>query len=101
MYGSLSELPDRPDKTWILETDRNGICMLQKKYLSASKKSDETVIDENGNIELAAGTITIKETKPPVGYILEKSVIRNGDTGERKTGARGGKWLANITKGRV
>lgn len=97
MYGSLSELPDRPDKTWILETDRNGICMLQKKYLSASKKSDETVIDENGNIELAAGTITIKETKPPVGYILEKSVIRNGDTGERITDAGEGICLTNIT----
>ena len=97
MYGSLSELPDKPDKQWILETDRNGICMLQEKYLSASKKSDETAIDENGDIELAAGTITIQETKPPVGYTLEKSVIRDGDTGEKITDAGEGICLTNIT----
>ncbi len=69
-YKEEKDLPDKADKTWILNTDDSGYCCLDNKYLSRSEKSDDLLFDRDGKIIIPVGTVTIQETKPPQGYTL-------------------------------
>lgn len=70
-FYTKNNLPSTPTRTWdISNKERDG------KYragLSNTYKvsGDEFYYDENNQPILPLGTITIKETKAPVGYLLE------------------------------
>ena len=95
-YDSAEQLPEKADKKWILETDRNGICMLQEKYLAQGRESDSLDTDDDGNVLLQTGTVTVQETTPPEGYTLDDSVIRNGDTGEKLSDVKDGMCITQL-----
>ena len=57
-------------RTWVLKTNDNGFCRLENTY----KVSGDSYYDSLNRIILPLGTITIQETKEPVGYILNNEV---------------------------
>lgn len=68
-------LPQKPTRVWNVRTDENGLIDLEnateatKKYL-IKEGSDEFFVDPNGKVAFPLGTITIKETKAPQGYLI-------------------------------
>ena len=66
-------------RTWVLKTDETGYTRLVEKYLVSG---DEFYKDSNGFVTLPLGTITIQETKPPEGYLLNNGVFIRQITSE-------------------
>lgn len=68
-------LPEKPTRVWNVRTDENGMINLEnateatEKYL-IKEGSDEFFVDPNGKVAFPLGTITIKETKAPQGYLI-------------------------------
>ena len=62
----------KPIRTWILKTDEDGFTALDKDYLLSG---DEFYYMSNGDVALPLGTITIQETKAPVGYLLNDEIF--------------------------
>ena len=68
-------LPEKPTRVWNVRTDENGLINLEnateatEKYL-IKEGSDEFFVDPNGKVAFPLGTITIKETKAPQGYLI-------------------------------
>lgn len=68
-------LPQKPTRVWNVRTDENGLINLEnateatEKYL-IKEGSDEFFVDPNGKVAFPLGTITIKETKAPQGYLI-------------------------------
>lgn len=58
--------------TWVFKTDENGRIRLTPDYLIEG--SDELVSDANGVYVLPLGTITLRETKAPEGYLINDTV---------------------------
>lgn len=61
-----------PTKTWTFRTDEDGYVYLDPEYLIAG---DELIVDNEGRSVLPLGTITIKETKAPEGYLLGEQTM--------------------------
>ena len=61
---------NKPMRTWVLKTNGNGKTLLAEKY----KVSGDDFYLLNGVPTLPIGTITIQETKAPVGYLLNSEV---------------------------
>lgn len=61
-----------PARSWVLKTNENGFC-----GLGASDKvsGDDFFYDSNPNTTLPVGTITIQESKAPVGYFINNEVF--------------------------
>lgn len=61
-----------PARSWVLKTNENGFC-----DLSASDKvsGDDFFYDSKKNTTLPVGTITIQESKAPVGYFINNEVF--------------------------
>ena len=60
-------------RTWYIQTDEDGYCDLNKKYLASEYNSDDfftTIISGRELITIPIGTIVIKEVKAPDGYSL-------------------------------
>lgn len=60
-------------RTWYIQTDEDGHCDLNKKYLTSEYNSDDfftTIISGIELITIPIGTIVIKEVKAPDGYSL-------------------------------
>lgn len=60
-------------RTWYIQTDEDGYCDLNKKYLTSEYNSDDfftTIISGIELITIPIGTIVIKEVKAPDGYSL-------------------------------
>lgn len=85
-YNKESELPDKPTRSWVLETkqkrDTSGNVRVDIQFEEEYKISgDEFYKDEAGKVSFPFGTITITETKAPNGYKIEDSVVSvNGAT---------------------
>lgn len=63
-------------KTWYIETNSNGYCDLNKKFLAEGYNSDDFYFATNtGNPALPVGTVVIKEEKAPEGYSLSDVVF--------------------------
>lgn len=61
-----------PARTWVLKTDEDGYCDLSDSYKISG---DKFYYDSNNIIVLPVGTITIQETKAPVGYFINNDVF--------------------------
>ena len=68
-----------PKRTWVFETDENGQCSYEKKYLVSGDKLYENL---NGQPGIPMGTLTIQETKAPEGYLLNSEVFVSQITAE-------------------
>lgn len=54
-----------PTRTWVMKTNSNGYTKLSNDF---KVSGDEFWLDSRGNPTLPSGTLTIQETKAPVGY---------------------------------
>lgn len=69
-----------PLRTWVVQTDEHGIIDLRKGD-GCKLSGDDFYRDSTGAITLPIGTYTIRETKAPLGYTLNDSVIVRKVTG--------------------
>ena len=63
-----------PTRTWVMETDERGQIYLNDQY---KVSGDPFYYASDGRVTLPIGTVTIQETKAPVGYLLNERVIIN------------------------
>ena len=61
-------------RTWYIQTDEDGYCDLNKKYLADGYNSDEFYYNNN-LITVPIGTVVIREEKAPDGYSLSDVVF--------------------------
>lgn len=61
-----------PTKTWILKTDSNGRCRLNDAY---KVSGDSFWYNSQGLPTLPLGTLTIQETKAPIGYKINSEIF--------------------------
>lgn len=61
-----------PARSWVLKTNENGFCGLRA---SDKVSGDDFFYDSNKNTTLPVGTITIQESKAPVGYFINNEVF--------------------------
>lgn len=62
-----SGLPPTPTRTWVFVSNAKGEVLLDEKALV---RGDALYRDEHGIPVLPLGTVTVQETKAPVGYML-------------------------------
>lgn len=63
-------------KTWYIETNSNGYCDLNKKFLAEGYNSDDFYFWENNPKSIVPiGTVVIREVKAPDGYSLSNVVF--------------------------
>lgn len=62
-----------PFRTWVVKTDADGFALLHPTYLVSG---DALFYDSSGTIPtLPLGTVTIQETKPPEGYLINNELF--------------------------
>ncbi|MBE6119507.1 MAG: hypothetical protein E7189_03590 [Erysipelotrichaceae bacterium] len=61
-----------PTRMWVLRTDEDGFADLSPEYVVSG---DELYYAQNGSVTLPLGTVTIQETKAPVGYKLSDEIF--------------------------
>lgn len=66
-----SELGYIPDKTWHFKSDDNGYVFMDEAHLTSG---DSFYTNASGDIILPLGTLTIRETKAPEGYITDSTI---------------------------
>lgn len=66
-----ADLGVKPTRTWIMKTDSDGFTMLDNNY----KVSGDPLYIVNGVPTLPLGTVTIQETKAPVGYKINPEIF--------------------------
>lgn len=73
-----------PARSWVLKTNENGFTYLDSKY---KVSGDDFYYNGSSAPTLPVGTITIQETKAPVGYFINNEVfvrkITSSGNGER------------------
>lgn len=64
-------------RTWYIQTDEDGYCDLNKKYLASEYSSDDFYYTsaENPVSAIPIGTVVIREVKAPDGYSLSNVVF--------------------------
>lgn len=66
-----AELGESPLRSWVFKTDEEGHCEYSEKDFVSG---DDFYFDTEGNPILPIGTISIRETKPPEGYLLNREL---------------------------
>ena len=62
-----------PTRTWVFQTNANGVIdFLDPNFLMPSSDPLFTI---DGQVVFPLGTITLKETKPPVGYLRDTNIF--------------------------
>lgn len=77
-FYTQENLPEKATRTWVLKTDENGRTSLARVTLDKDKyfvSGDSFYTSTNGNITLPIGTVTVRETKAPSGYLLSDNSI--------------------------
>lgn len=72
-YENVSDLPEKPERTWTVKTDENGDINLDDVQVAKEKylvEGDEFYTNAEGKVVYPLGTITVQETKAPTGYLL-------------------------------
>ena len=62
----------KPERTWVFKTNVNGYTDISPNYLIAG---DPLYYHSTGDPTLPLGTITIQETKSPVGYLINNELF--------------------------
>ena len=70
-YYDSTSASGEPFRTWVFETDDDGVVRLSEDYLVFG---DDLYHDGDGLAVIPAGTITIQETAEPEGYVLDDTV---------------------------
>lgn len=71
-YSSEIELNGiTPLKIWVFKTDEDGFSYLDPIYL---KSGDDLYVDASGGAVIPLGTITVQETKAPIGYLVDDTL---------------------------
>ncbi|MEG0702937.1 MAG: SpaA isopeptide-forming pilin-related protein, partial [Christensenella sp.] len=67
-YSTADELNGvTPERSWVVKTNDKGVALLLPNYVVSG---DPLYYDSSGKIPtLPLGTMTVQETKPPVGYL--------------------------------
>lgn len=93
---TAKNLPEKPDRTWVLATKEEKIsgetqyvCRLDKKY----QIEGDAFYEVDGKSVLPLGTITVEEVKAPKGYLADEMFFQN-NTGK----AMKGKYLTTINQ---
>lgn len=76
LYDTVEEARSSgsPTRSWLLQSDEKGHVKLSPENLVSG---DELFLDESGAGVLPLGTVVIRETQPPEGYLLnEEAVLR-------------------------
>lgn len=68
----LANLPTQPTRTWVLETDENGMAAPDDAHFVSG---DELYRNDAGDAVLPLGTVTYQETKAPDGYAQNNSLF--------------------------
>jgi hypothetical protein len=69
-----------PARSWVVQTDEDGFAMLHPDYLVSG---DALYYDSSGRIPtLPLGTVTVQETKPPTGYLINAELYIRHITSE-------------------
>lgn len=68
-----AEKGETPTREWVYKTDENGFCDMTNEKLKIS--GDELYLNSQGIPTIPLGTLTIQETKPPKGYLLNDSSV--------------------------
>ena len=74
-----AESGKQPIRTWVFATDSDGYLYYSEKY---KVSGDDFYYQSNGDVTLPLGTVTIKETKAPEGYLLNDEVFVRKITSE-------------------
>lgn len=61
-----------PARSWVLKTDEDGYCKLSDKF---KVSGDDFYYNGNSDPTLPVGTLTIQETKAPIGYFINDKVF--------------------------
>ena len=70
-YGSVEELPSSPARSWVVRTDEDGTALLDEEHLVSG---DEPYRAPDGSLAIPLGTVAIRETKAPQGYLATDEV---------------------------
>ena len=76
LYDSVEDLDGvKPTRTWVYKTNERGFIFLDDPdtYL-VENKSDELYYSSKGVPVIPLGTVTIQETKAPVGYFINDEI---------------------------
>lgn len=72
-YSTAAELKGKvPTRTWVVKTDKDGFAYLHKDYVVSG---DELYFNGAGDLTLPLGTVTIRESKTPTGYLLNNELF--------------------------
>ena len=71
-FDSEEKLPEHAERSWVLQTDANGIAELSD---AAKLSGDDFFRAEDGSPTLPLGTVTIRESRPPAGYLLRTDTL--------------------------
>lgn len=89
-YYTRTSLPARPAKTWVLETKERNQAGGTVEYMASlgdgSLVSGDDFYTLNGSVILPLGTITVEETREPVGYRMEGAYLQTGESTDQKKG---------------
>lgn len=66
------KLGKNPTRSWIFSTDKEGIAKYKEEFLVSG---DPLFKNASNNAVLPLGTVTIQETKPPEGYLLNEEMF--------------------------
>ncbi|MBQ9825925.1 MAG: VaFE repeat-containing surface-anchored protein [Firmicutes bacterium] len=71
-YYEAETASGTPDRTWVFKTNANGFVRFEER---SKVSGDELFYTDSGLPSIPEGTITIQETKAPVGYVINDEVI--------------------------
>ena len=69
-FYTKNNLPEKPTRSWTIKTDKDGYAQFTKDSIVSG---DDVYTSSNGGATLPLGTITVKETKAPKGYLLPEN----------------------------
>lgn len=73
-YYTKDNLPEKPTRSWVIKTDEDGYASLSKDYIVSG---DKLYLSSDNKATIPLGTITVKESKAPKGYLLPENTELN------------------------
>lgn len=73
-YYTKDNLPEKPTRSWVIKTNENGYARMAKDYIVSG---DELYLSSDNKATIPLGTITVKESKAPKGYLLPENTELN------------------------